>query len=142
MKINSDTINVIESSDELLNQIFSERQRSLQTKKIEPKLELLIKNLLENLRSALDYLANQIAKENACNGNKVSFPIYSQTSDKFQQFMKDKFPNLEKKNTELFEKIESIQYYNNQEGNEWMKTTSHNAISTGILPHPTPPCLQ
>lgn len=121
MKINDDVFVSIGNSLKLLDQIILRRQQSLQNKSVDIEFELLVKNFLENLRSALDYLAFQIAEENKCTGKKGSFPILSETSHGFHLFMKNNFPNLEKNNSDLFKKLESVQYYNNTNEREWMK---------------------
>lgn len=107
-----------------LENIELEYQKSIQNKKIDLSFEMTIKGLLSKLRSVLDYLANQIASENSSIGKKASFPIYSESSHRFKRFMKEKFPRLEKKNPSLFQKLESIQYYNDPSNNSWMKDLS------------------
>lgn len=56
-----DSINaLLERSKQDLTGIEQEYNKSLHTKKIEPSLKIDIKNLCENLRSVLDYLARDI----------------------------------------------------------------------------------
>lgn len=122
MKLNSDIHAVLDRAKSDLNKIKKEYEKSLSDKEISSDLRISIKNCLENIRSSLDYLANQIFKE-YCKGenSKIYFPIYSDDKQKFEKFMKKTYSDLDKTNSKIYKTLESLQYYNDPTNNVWMK---------------------
>lgn len=97
-----------------------------------PYIKVLVKNTLENLRSPLDYSANFIfdvycRSEYSSNSdikrncaNKPQFPLTDRKSN-FDRNMSKKFKNLKENQREIYNLMESMQYYNNT---KWIKTLS------------------
>lgn len=123
MKLNPDIQSLFDTSIHQLTKIKSEYANTIKKgQAISPSLQIYIKNFLENTRSILDYLANQIFSEN-CSTKKddVYFPLYCKDKHAFESFMKKGFTDLETTNISLYSKLESIQYYKDPVNNEWMK---------------------
>jgi len=103
-----------------LAKIEGEYQKSLHAKSIEPALRVDIKNLCENLRSVLDYLAQDIRSKHCTppkSGERFYFPILPD-GQQFATRMKQWFPGLEAGSKDLFNYLGSIQPYH--PGYEWL----------------------
>lgn len=91
----------------------SDYASSLQHQTISEELKVDIKNIFENLRSCLDYLAHDIYEE--CVGddmpNRLYFPI-RQTTQEFTQAINRDFPNLNSNYHDVYTAVEKIQPYN------------------------------
>lgn len=87
---------------------------SLHEKTIRDDLKVDIKNIFENLRSCLDYLAHELF-EGLCGAAKqpdrLYFPIRSSRIE-FDKVMKRDYSGLEQANKAVFDFLESIQPYN------------------------------
>jgi len=93
--------------------IEQEYNKSLHAKKIEPSLRIDIKNLCENLRSVLDYLARDIRDKfspPAKSGERFYFPILPD-STQFNTQMPKWFPNLKTNCPDLYAYLEAVQPY-------------------------------
>jgi hypothetical protein len=92
-----------------------EYETSLHEKVIRDDLRVDIKNIFENLRSCLDYLAHELF-EALCGVAKkpdnLYFPIRSSRIE-FDKFMNRDYLGLERANKQVFDFLESIQPYNN-----------------------------
>lgn len=88
-------------------------ESSLQHQTVSEELKVDIKNIFENLRSCLDYLAHDIHEE--CVGgtmpNRLYFPI-RQTTQEFTQAINRDFPNLDSNYHDVYTTVEKIQPYN------------------------------
>lgn len=107
-------INVLlEVSDEQLQKIEAEYNKSLNSKAISPKLPAYIKNYLENLRSPLDYLAKEICEKilSKTRGDKTYFPISCENSKAFAAHISKYLPGLDVVNKQLYIVLEEIQTY-------------------------------
>lgn len=117
---------LIESADGMLIEIEDLYNKSLAEKELDAQLLVRIKNFLENLRSALDYLAKEIF-DRFCTqpANKrpiaVYFPILGKTpnASDFKPFMKGRFPGLQQSCPSIYSKLESYQFYKSA-SNEWL----------------------
>jgi len=97
---------------------FSDLKRaydaSLHEKTIRDDLKVDIKNIFENLRSCLDYLAHELF-EGLCGAAKqprrLYFPIRPSRIE-FDKVMKSEYSGLEQANKTVFDFLESIQPYN------------------------------
>jgi predicted Zn-dependent peptidase len=82
-------------------------ESSLQHQSISEELKVDIKNIFENLRSCLDYLAHDIHQE--CVGgatpSRLYFPI-RQTAQEFTQAINRDFPNLDTGHNGVYTAIE------------------------------------
>lgn len=83
----------------------------MQARTVREDLKVDIKNIFENLRSCLDYLAHELV-ENFCKGAKkpdrLYFPI-RHTAAEFAHVMQHDYPGLEANCKPVFDFIESIQ---------------------------------
>ncbi|MCX6811808.1 MAG: hypothetical protein NT039_03900, partial [Candidatus Berkelbacteria bacterium] len=104
-----------------LSKIKKEYKKSLSKKEIEPDLKIDIKNFCDNLRSALDYLANEIVVIYCPKANpkdKLYFPI-STTKASFNERMKRSYPGLEVNCKDLYSYLLSLQPFQRAE-NKWI----------------------
>lgn len=100
---------------------------SLQYQNVSEDLKIDIKNIFENLRSCLDYLAHDIHEE-CVSGNSPSrlyFPI-RQTSQEFTQVINRDFPNLGANYNGVYTAIEEIQPYNDPWLGKFNKLNNNN----------------
>ncbi len=99
--------------------------------------KVALKNLLENMRSTLDYLARDIVlhlkKSNPNIKEKVYFP-YGQRENHFKESIKRNFPTIKQSNSEIFDVIEAVQPF--KQNNNWLtdlcgltNDTKHNFLS-------------
>ena len=99
---------------ELLEHCLIEIEKISKEKKASSINKVALKNVLENMRSILDYIAQDILnklKQNPKNNklsNKIYFP-YGQKENHFKISIKRNLPNLKKDMPELYDLIESIQ---------------------------------
>jgi hypothetical protein len=100
------------------NAIFSDLKRayeaSLHEKNIREDLKVDIKNIFENLRSCLDYLAHDIFEVCCASSQKpdrLYFPIRSSLSEFHQATSKD-YPGLQGTCSSVYDVLESMQPYN------------------------------
>lgn len=102
-----------------LRAVELEYRDSLHKKAISADLRIDIKNLCENLRSALDYLAQDIREEHCPAAKKARFyfPILPDRNQ-FEARMEEWFPGLRKVAPALWTLLESVQPY--QQGYEWL----------------------
>jgi hypothetical protein len=109
-----------------LQNIESQYNKALSEKKIPTSLQIDVKNFMENLRSALDYMAHDIYEVvirpvRDSNGNrpieKVYFP-YGKTENAFRAGVGSSLPALDSINPKIFELLESLQPH--KCSNEWL----------------------
>jgi len=103
-------------------------EASLQEKTIRDDLKVDIKNICENLRSCLDYLAHEMV-EGLCQPsgkqNLLYFPIRSSKAE-FEKTMARDYPGLETANKSVFDFLESIQPYRDAWLGEFNKLNNEN----------------
>ncbi len=97
--------------------VFTDLKRaydaSLHDKQVREDLKVDIKNIFENLRSCLDYLAHDIFEKHcpsAKSHNKLYFPIRA-TAAEFNQAVSQDYPGLQAASAVVCGIIESIQPY-------------------------------
>ena len=88
----------------------------IQLKKSDEISKVKVKNILENLRSALEYSAKEISKTQKNSKNKVFFP-YGENEENFKNSFKRNLPEIEI-NSNLYQLIENIQ--NHKSGDNWL----------------------
>lgn len=111
----------INRAKEILPKIEKEYSNSLHAKNIEESLKLDIQTFCGHLRSALDYLANDIVEKycpNAKKGDRLYFPI-TDSGTSFKQRMIDSYPDLQTNCPDLYLLLESVQPYFKSE-NKWL----------------------
>lgn len=104
---------LLSRAEDVVPQIEKHYKKSLELKEVSEELKIDIKNLCENLRSVLDYLAHEIIDSYCPNANpndRLYFPI-TRDKDSFENKMKKSYPDLEKNNKMLYNYLESIQPY-------------------------------
>lgn len=111
----------INRAKDLLPKIEEEYNNSLHSKSIDEELKLDIQTFCGHLRSALDYLAKDIAETHCPNAkpkDRLYFPITSDIT-LFQKMMQKSYPDLETNNKTTYDLLESIQPYQN-DNNKWL----------------------
>ncbi|MBC8346526.1 MAG: hypothetical protein ISR89_07235 [Candidatus Marinimicrobia bacterium] len=114
---NHDVDSLLSHIEDDLTNIKSKYEKSLREKNIPSSLRIDVKNVMENLRSCLDYMAQDIAEEiivpyrtanNLSDLKRVYFP-YGKNKQSFEQSVSRNLPNLESINKNVYFLIESIQ---------------------------------
>jgi hypothetical protein len=104
---------LISRSQKDLAKVEADYTSSLTAKSVSDDLKIDIKNLLGNLRSALDYLAHDMRDTHCAPGSGASrfyFPIAQSASD-FAGIMRNWYPGLETAAPDLYKYLESVQPY-------------------------------
>jgi hypothetical protein len=89
---------------------------SLREKTVREDLKVEIKNIFENLRSCLDYIAHDVFEglyPATKTPDRLYFPI-RQTRLEFDQALKRDYPNIENANKAVYDLLEAIQPYHDQ----------------------------
>jgi len=105
---------LINRSREGLTELRQAYEASLHEKKVREDLKVDIKNIFENLRSCLDYVAHELHEFNCAPPipSRLYFPI-RQTLNDFAAVMQQDFPNLDVRNPSAHQFLESIQPFHN-----------------------------
>jgi hypothetical protein len=115
MKRTSSIEALLRKSQATLINLKRDYAASLHQKVVSDDLKVDIKNIFENLRSCLDYLAHELF-EGICGNAKLPdrlyFPIRSSRVE-FNKVMNRDYVGLEKANKAVFDFLESVQPYNN-----------------------------
>jgi len=101
---------------------------SLHEKHVRDDLRVEIKNIFENLRSCLDYLAQDIFETHCSSSrkpNSLYFPIRTTPNDFDQTIAKD-FPNLKSTSRIVFDILEEVQPYKNLWLGQFNQLNNHN----------------
>ena len=117
---------LIEHAKTDLEKIEKQYNKALEETTIPSSLQIDIKNYMENLRSALDYIARdiyeqQIAPHRASTGkpeiSKIYFP-YGKTENDFKSGVGLSLPELKNVSQDLYNTLETIQPY--KIGDNWL----------------------
>ncbi|HQH17986.1 MAG TPA: hypothetical protein PKZ43_00410 [Bacteroidales bacterium] len=117
---------LIEHAKNDFENIKNQYSKALDETSISSTLQINIKNFMENLRSALDYLAHDIYEKHIApyrktNGKpeiiKIFFP-YGKTENDFKSGVGSSLPDLKIVSIKLYEIIEAIQPY--KIGDNWL----------------------
>ncbi len=103
-----------------LKNIEQQYREALTSKTVPISLQIDVKNFMENLRSALDYIAHDIYEKiigSIPPEKNVYFP-YGQTENNFKSAIGSNLPNLTSLNPDIYNLIESVQPYKN--GDDWI----------------------
>jgi len=101
---------------------------SLHEKHVRTDLKVTIKNIFENLRSCLDYLAQDIFDTHCGSVKKpdrLYFPIRS-TASQFSQAIAKDYPNLQLTSKTVFDTLEAVQPYRDPWLGQFSKLNNHN----------------
>ncbi|RYF50865.1 MAG: hypothetical protein EOO38_04635 [Cytophagaceae bacterium] len=102
-------------------------EASLHEKHVREDLKISIKNIYENLRSCLDYIA-QDTFDKFCSSKKPNvlyFPIF-QSEKEFKQGVEKNFPGLEVAASKLYGFLEDVQPYKAPWLGQFNKLNNHN----------------
>ena len=114
---------LIEHAKTDLEKIEEQYNKALEETTIPSSLQIDIKNYMENLRSALDYIAHdiyeqQIAPHRASTGkpeiSKIHFP-YGKTENDFKSGVGSNLPELKNVSQDLYSTLETIQPYKTED---------------------------
>lgn len=117
-KANIDAL--LKHADGAINKIAGEYEKSLHAKSIDAALRIDIKNLCENLRSTLDYLAHEVREAFCKQANpnaKFYFPILPDKAT-FDTRVDQWYPGLRTSSPAALAELEAIQPYH--KGFEWL----------------------
>lgn len=115
---------LVHHTSKQLSDIRAEYDKSLAAREVAPSLLIEIKNLCENLRSALDFIAVHIHQSycTPSKGNeKVYFPYAAvqKTQADFTSALRQKFAGLEQAKHDVFEQLVQSQHFGNK-GYAWL----------------------
>jgi len=111
---------LLEKADDQLEKIKAEYSKSLHAQSISAMLRIEIKNLCENMRSVLDYLAHDIHEcycQKGSSGARFYFPILPDKKS-FDSKLNQWFPGLRQAASNVVSALEVIQPF--QSGQEWL----------------------
>lgn len=77
-------------------------------------------HVLDDLIAIPDYLMTKLLAHHNIQAPNSHFPLFKDTPSYFRQYMSRHYSMLDS-NHELYQKLESIQYYHDKPKNEWMK---------------------
>lgn len=121
-----DVRDLIEHIESNLEKVKREYEASIQSESISASLKIDVKNLMENIRSVLDYLAHDIYEKviqpaRASLGKKeirnIYFP-YGRVENDFRSSLARSLPGLGSLSPDVLARIERIQPY--KCGNDWL----------------------
>jgi len=105
---------LLNRSSEVFSDLKGAYKTSLHDKKIREDLKVDIKNIFENLRSCLDYLAHDIFETCCVSSNKkpdrLYFPIRPSLAE-FNQAVSHDYPGLQTTNKPVYDVLETVQPY-------------------------------
>jgi len=119
---------LISKAESGFNNLKVEYNRSLHDKQIREELKVDIKNIFENLRSCLDYIAHEIFASHCAGAKEPSrlyFPIRL-TAKEFGIAITTDFPGLESASPASHQIIEAVQPYNDPWLGQFNKLNNHN----------------
>jgi hypothetical protein len=100
-------------------QIRSLYQQSLDAQAVDPRLPPLIKNALENQRSALDYLAERIYRKHGNPGKAKAYYPVAKSSYHFPAWFAKNLPGVDKNAPHVRDVIRDRQWY--RPGFDWLR---------------------
>ena len=112
---------LVKDAKRRLGEVKNSYEKSLMEKEVSIDLRIAIKNVLDNLRSALDYAARELRERySPSSGSKgrVYFPIAAKGSD-FRSLVGKNIPGLLKKLPDLLPVLESFQQFFSP-SNSWL----------------------
>jgi hypothetical protein len=120
MSRKADITALLSKADRQLAAIVKEYSASLHKQSVDPALRVDIKNYCENLRSVLDYLANDIREKFCQSANpnaRIAFPILPDATQ-FSAQSTQRFPGLKSASSAVWSLLEQSQPY--QQGKAWL----------------------
>lgn len=124
MNAHKDAIMLVDHASDELARIRAVYEQALSAQSLSPALLIAIKNLCENLRSALDFVSVAI-HERDCAGDtaklKIAFP-YAQattTEQEFRETLAKRFSGLDAIRPDLFQSFVDVQHFGSK-GFTWL----------------------
>lgn len=117
---------LLSKSDNDLVILKKDYDAALQAKNISEEIKIDIKNIFENLRSALDYLAHDISEQLATSHPKILYFPIRQSVAEFSATMTKDYPGVEGNNAEIYSILEQAQPYNNPWLGKFNKLNNNN----------------
>jgi len=111
-----------------LDALKTNYEASLHEKHVREDLKVTIKNIFENLRSCLDYIAHDIYETHCATSKKprrMYFPI-RKTAPEFDKAIAADDPDLQTNAPRIYNLLESIQPYNDPWLGDFNKLNNHN----------------
>ena len=113
----ADAEHVLDLADEHLAEIESMYEASLRSKELPGRLQALVRSFIAENRSAMEYVANAVAKTHGKPGRSVYWPNAKPPSD-FEDTFDRSFPGIRTGSPTIAQKWEQVQSY--QPGYEWI----------------------
>ncbi len=113
----SDAEHVLDLADEHLAEIESMYEASLRDKEVPGRLQALVRSFIAENRSAMEYVANALAKKHGNAGRSVYWPNAKASGD-FDAAFDKSFPGIRTGHPKIAKKWEQVQSY--QPGYEWI----------------------
>lgn len=109
-----------------MNELTQDYKKSLTEKEVSEDLRVSVKNIYENLRSCLDYMAKDISEEFCPTPQKKPYFPIRYSPKEFTQAISSDFPNLEKTSPRVLDILEGVQPYNDPWLGQFNKLNNHN----------------
>jgi hypothetical protein len=121
-----DAIALVDHASEELTKIHAAYEQALSSQSVSPALLIAIKNLCENLRSALDFVSVAVYEKHCNSGiakSKVSFPYAKVTTSEkeFRESLAKQFAGLAASRNDLFQGLIDVQHFGSK-GFTWLST--------------------
>jgi len=122
---------LIEDARQRFSSLLVAYQESLHEKQISSNLQINVKNILENLRSALDYMAYQLYDQFGTQrpGAKVYFPISRKGGNRsdFKSLVEKNIPGLSGSRPDIVSALENFQCFSSADA-DWLPNFATLAI--------------
>ena len=109
---------MLDLAGEQLDEIESIYEETLHEQEVSGRLKALVKNVIENYRSSLDFTANAVTAAHGSPGKANVYWPYATDAAKFSHFFDKCMPDVRKKRPDLADAWEKCQPY--QHGYEWL----------------------
>lgn len=121
-----DAIALVDHASDELTKIRTAYEQALLAQSVSPALLIAIKNLCENLRSALDFVSVSVHEKHCSNGvakSNIGFPYAKVTTSEkeFREFLTKRFVGLSASRIDLFEGLIDVQHFGSK-GFTWLPT--------------------
>ncbi|HEY5294246.1 MAG TPA: hypothetical protein VIJ70_02060 [Gaiellaceae bacterium] len=109
---------LLDLADEQIAEVESIYEATLREHQVSPRLKALIKNVIENYRSALDFVANAAAERHGKTGSAKVYWPYAKIPAEFTKWFDKTMPGVRRNRPDLADAWERFQPY--QPGFEWI----------------------
>ena|SRR5665213_329605 len=109
---------LLDDADEKMRRVHEMYKESIRAEQLGGPLQALIKNVLENWRSCLDYIADAVTQRDGKRGTKSYFPCSPNEID-FEKCFDQKMPGVRQKRSDLA--ITFLRHQPFQPGHAWVE---------------------